>query len=633
MKIWLLRTPVLVLLALLFGWQPSIYGQTAPKAIVLAWDGTVPSYIHDLLREGKLPNLAKLIEGGAVADDVIPVFPSLTAPGFASLWTGAPPRITGISGNRVPREPRDQSTILESSSGFNPSLLRAEPLWMAAQGLGRRVLLSHVPFGGERSEFGVYFQGYAGVFGRDRVVTSRSAMPRSAANWVNLPISDKPPLEIQFTIGASNFFGLLIDDPSEAQPGYDTLLVAGTRDGKNIKARLKGGLAKVGGSVMWSGVIDVKTPNDQRVQTYLRLFELKADGSDFLLYHTMLTRETVSPPYLLTDARAEVGAFIGNGAGQLYTQGALGATIPKGGSGIAEIRYLETVAFAQRQLMQTNSWALKNLPWDLFFAYTPFPDEAEHRWRGYLDPSLSGAARELADRFRPFLEEVYRSCDDFLGLLMANRPENTVLALVSDHGIEGVNKLFAINRVLQKGGLLATDVRGRLDLAKTKALYPSINNGYLLINSTDRKNGIVTREQRTELVGKIRDLLFAIRDGDRQVVTAIYDAETDGEAMGIGGPSGGDIYVDLLPGYEFDATTSAGDFIARREPYGTHAFNSLRPSMRTLMVFNGPGVAAGRKLKDVKIIDFAPTLARLLGIPMPKDATGRVLEEAFSNSR
>src|SRR5829696_2211618 len=79
--------------------------QERPKAIVLAWDGAVPSFLHEMLNRGRLPNLAKLIESGAFADDVVPAMPSKTAVGFASLWTGAPPRVTGISGNRIPRAP------------------------------------------------------------------------------------------------------------------------------------------------------------------------------------------------------------------------------------------------------------------------------------------------------------------------------------------------------------------------------------------------------------------------------------------------------------------------------------------------------------------------------------------------
>src|SRR6266496_3381277 len=66
--------------------------------------------------------------------------------------------------------------------------------------------------------------------------------------------------------------------------------------------------------------------------------------------------------------------------------------------------------------------------------------------------------------------------------------------------------------------------------------------------------------------------------------------------MGIGGESGGDIYVDLLPGYDFDAKLSAGDLITKREPHGMHGFNPRRASMRTLMVLNGPGIQAGQRL-------------------------------------
>ena len=98
---------------------PSAAHGQAAKAIVLAWDGTVSTFVDELARQGKLPNLAKLIAGGAFADDVRPGFPSKTAPGFASLMTGAPPRITGISGNRVPREPRADYTILDSIAGFS----------------------------------------------------------------------------------------------------------------------------------------------------------------------------------------------------------------------------------------------------------------------------------------------------------------------------------------------------------------------------------------------------------------------------------------------------------------------------------------------------------------------------------
>jgi predicted AlkP superfamily phosphohydrolase/phosphomutase len=338
-------------------------------------------------------------------------------------------------------------------------------------------------------------------------------------------------------------------------------------------------------------------------------------------------------PEIIEEASPSIKAFVGNGASVLYLQGTLGAPIFKGGDGAAEIRYLETVTFVQHQLMETARWAIEHLPWDLFITYTPYPDEAEHLWWGYLEPKLSGYRPEIAARLRPFLERVYQTADDFLGLLMNLRPENTIVALVSDHGMDATNKLLAINKALKESGLLTLDERNRVNLAKTKVLYPSINNGYLLINSTEHQNGIVTADEREEIVRRTREALLAIRDGDRPVITDVYDAATDGDTLGIGGDGGGDLYIDLAPGYELDTKINPRDLITTREPHGTHGFNPARPSMHTLMVLNGPGIEAGAQLKNVRIIDFAPTLSRALELPVPREAWGRVIEEALTEPR
>ena len=606
------------------------HGQSA-KAIVLAWDGTVPTFVDELTRQGKLPNLAKLIAGGAFADDVRPGCPSKTAPGFASLMTGAPPRVTGISGNRVPREPRAEYTILDSMAGFSAAPLLAEPIWAAARRAGKKVVISHIPsFAAENSEGTVRLYGYDTITGRDGIVTPRLSKPQPAASWDKLPASDAPALEISFAVAASKFFGLLVDDPADEQIGYDTLLLTRSRNAEDIEVKIKSAAAGATGELFWSGPVEVKTTGERSASVYFRLFELRGDGSDFFLYFTRPARAMVTPEDALEGAGDTVRSFIGNGASILYQQGSFGRTIPSGGSGGAEARYLETVRFAQHQLMETNRWALAHLPWDLFFAYTPFPDESEHLWRGYLDPGLSTYREEVADRLRPFLEQVYKTSDDHLGLFLANRPADTIVAVISDHGMQGANKRFAINRLLQQKGLLAIDAQGRIDLSKTKVLYPSINNGYLLINSIDRKNGIVAAEQRKELLRQLGELLSEVRDSDQPVVKNVYDAEIHGAEMGMGGPSGGDIYIELAPGYDFDPRTTPEPVITQVEPYGSHGASPEQSSMRTLMLFQGPGIAAGRRLQNVRIIDFAPTISGLLGFPAPKNSSGRVLHDVFA---
>ncbi len=103
--------------------------------------------------------------------------------------------------------------------------------------------------------------------------------------------------------------------------------------------------------------------------------------------------------------------------------------------------------------------------------------------------------------------------------------------------------------------------------------------------------------------------------------------------MGIGGDVGGDIYVELAPGYDFDPRIAPGALVSEAPPHGNHGTNPEQAAIRTLMVFNGPGIRSGQKLTNVHIIDFAPTLAWLLDIPKPKDATGRVLFEALDRAR
>jgi predicted AlkP superfamily phosphohydrolase/phosphomutase len=273
---------------------------------------------------------------------------------------------------------------------------------------------------------------------------------------------------------------------------------------------------------------------------------------------------------------------------------------------------------------------MQRLPWELLFTYTPYPDEAEHLWRGFLEPTLPGFRPELAKQLQPLMEEVYRSCDVFLGMLLQSRSAETVIALVSDHGMEGVNRAVRINVALRRAGLLVLDRDGRVDLSKTQALYPSGDNAYVLINTTDRKGGIVALDERARVVERVRDALKEIRDSGRAVVTDVLDAATEGEARGFGGPAGGDIYLDLAPGYDFDPQVRGDAWIVTREPYGSHGFSPARRSMRTIMVFNGPGVAAGQKLAAARAIDFAPTLARLLALDPPRHATGRVLQEVLA---
>lgn len=115
-----------------------------PRVIVLSWDGTPVWLVNKLLAENKLPNLADLRDRGVQAEYSVSNFPDPSTPcGHATLWTGAPSSVHGITGFFMPALPPEEHTILDKQSGFNSYLLKAEPMWIPFLRAGKRVTLVH----------------------------------------------------------------------------------------------------------------------------------------------------------------------------------------------------------------------------------------------------------------------------------------------------------------------------------------------------------------------------------------------------------------------------------------------------------------------------------------------------------
>jgi arylsulfatase A-like enzyme len=47
----------------------------------------------------------------------------------------------------------------------------------------------------------------------------------------------------------------------------------------------------------------------------------------------------------------------------------------------------------------------------------------------------------------------------------------------------------------------------------------------------------------------------------------------------------------------------------------------------------GPEVRSGETVEDARIVDLAPTILHLMGLPVPDDMDGRVLTDVLASSR
>jgi predicted AlkP superfamily pyrophosphatase or phosphodiesterase len=119
--------------------KPSTSGE-APQAvqprrdahvIMISIDGLVPEYYTDSARLGlRVPNLTRMKLGGAYADGVEGVYPSVTYPAHTTLITGVRPAAHGIVQNRIFEAPTAPQTL---EWYWFAEALKAETLWSIAK--------------------------------------------------------------------------------------------------------------------------------------------------------------------------------------------------------------------------------------------------------------------------------------------------------------------------------------------------------------------------------------------------------------------------------------------------------------------------------------------------------------------
>jgi hypothetical protein len=441
-----------------------------------------------------------------------------------------------------------------------------------------------------------------------------------------------PPLESRRAIGGGELFALLVDDPADPVVGYDSCWLTTRRDAAEPFVKLK---PEAPGDMRgWSAPVAMRVGGGLW-SVYFRLFDVGGDGKHFLLYHTAPADPRSNRPEWMPAYYQAGGGHIEGGAAASYATGRLGRTVANGGDGTAEARYLETVPFALQRASFTTSYFMKSHPWDLFMHYLPVPDQAEHMWYGYLVPGTPAYDPAIAEKLRPALTAVFQDVDAYVGALRRAMPADADLVLVSDHGMAPAAWDFRPNVALARAGLLGLDEHGRVDLSRTRALYSFNDGAYIVVNRVGRPGGIVPDAEVPAVLAEVRRALNQVTvktpTGDRPLLSLTTPTPALTASLGIGGPYGGDLYLDLLPGYALAADPRGDALFVPRRPNtsGFHMVDARRADMHAIFYGVGPHFKRGAAIGPVRTIDVAPTIAHLLGIQPPAAATGHVLTEAL----
>ena len=620
------------------------------RAILASFDAMSERRMLETVDPAAVPAFRALFTAGACADGARPAFPSLTSPGHASLWTGTYGDVSDVSANSQPRLPRPANDLRDWISGYSFETLHAEPIWIAAARQGVTVYGHHptqapgVP--GYPSVDGQadpradslralareallsprahVINGYNAQVSEARLLTERNAPPRAARGWRNLDRLGVTvaPREVAWQVseaGTDSLFALLYGTTR-----YTHVLVARTRDAAQgvTAAAAPVETAALPGRALarhFSPPLELPVAGG-RVFARVRLFDVAPDAAHFALFVPELKVVEGNRPEVAAAYDAAVRGWYGNGALWMLERGVLGAPLWKGGDGTAERRYLETAELVTRQFMEGSAWAWRTVRPRLQLDYFPMVDEVDHALLGRVTPGVPGYDATLAARVQAVRERVWQMADMRMAGLRAlvGEDPNAVLFVSGDHGMRATWRTFRPNVALAAAGLFTADSTGRPMLARTRAL--STNGYYVVLNRRAWKHGIVAPAEEAALMAAAERALRAATGPDGQpIVTQVWRA-TDTDTLGLGGPTGGDLYYEVAPGYRLSADAS-GPVASAAEPLAGHGYPSTAPDMQTIFCATGAGVRP-RRTAAARTIDAAPTVSEWLGITAPRDSRG-----------
>jgi predicted AlkP superfamily phosphohydrolase/phosphomutase len=569
------------------------------RVILLSIDAGADWIFDELLARGAAPAFARLADEGAHADAMITVLPTLTAVSHASLWTGAWPRVHGITGNNVPRLPRSAHRVTETQSGFENDGLTAEPLWLATARQGRRAFVAQAtgaaPFTTTMSNdrllmFDTYSTSLLPIeLVEGAVSPDRPYQARLGDQMLTVTAGPGAPLDV--TLG--DFKGTLT-------PG------TGGRFSPPIRITVRG---RVG-------------------YTRLRLIRHSPSTHAFLMLRGRVDELQSNQPARIPEFRAAAGGIVGENITRYYARGRFGPTRAEGGDGTAEELVAQIVEANHEYFAGIVEFAARER-WDLMVLYVSTLDITGHTMVGMMDPANPAYRREVADAIWPVIDRVVSRTVDPLVAALRGRFADANLLVAADHGMEGVSRAFNINAVLRRAGLETLTADGKIDLAHSQAVHLPSTGGAVWLNTTDWKDGIVPPASRESLKRTVAAALLSARDpaNGTAPVRAVFDADVDGEGLGIGGPAGPDLIVDTAAGYVASASLTADADVTSMEAAGSgeHGNAPWHRNLHAIFFAAGPQIDARTNPGIVRTIDIAPTVARLLGIQPPANSAGRVI--------
>ena len=222
-------------------------------------------------------------------------------------------------------------------------------------------------------------------------------------------------------------------------------------------------------------------------------------------------------------------------------------------------------------------------------------------------PNLLLIHLSLADdqqhRFGPASPEGLAAVEDVdqnIGLLVdavraAGIADATTFVVTGDHGFLPLHTQLGANIPLVKAGLIRLDEGG------------NITRWDAVVNASRPFAAVYLKD------AGLKDRVWSILDEEAQRNGRVFRLLSREELDRLGADPEAAFGLEAQPGYTFDDRLT-GPFAEPHGRKGGHGWIPTRPGIETTFIAAGRGIRPGQRLPRVRLVDVAPTVARLLGL-------------------
>lgn len=578
------------------------------KVFVISWDGGQAGLVYDWMANGVLPHFNALAQQGLRAEYAQTVDPSLTASAQNSLSTGSYPSHTGIVSNNF-HNPND--SFYWYRSGFEAALDNAEPVWVSAGRAG--LVTAAIFFIGASLDHPLQTADYTLGYGARDAYSRQEVVRLNPLNepWKGqIPASFSPPYEGSFQIAeVARVHLYALDSQDDGLSNYDTVLLNSTRLAEPATLRLHAG--------QWGSLV---------------LLPKQTAGADFLiqdigwvedslqvtLFHSQVAHNTGAPRAFLEAVNREFGFFPSGPDAYAVEHG-----------WITEAENMVLRERSARWMAEVAAWVYAEYQPDLIFTWQEGFDSAGHAFL-LTDPRQPNYSPERAAQCAKDFQQAARIADQALGILLDPVDwQDTTVLLVADHGMAPIHTTVYVNTLLEQAGLLVLDKRNYVVVEKTSAFAVASGGAvhvYLNLEGHE-KDGSLSPEEYSRVQQKILELLQGLTDpasGAPVFQHVLRQAEL--AALRLEHPNSGDVFAQAYPGYNLDGWRGNDSIFEPATYSGQHGYDSSLPEMQTLFIAAGGGVSpSGLVIPPVRVVDYAPTIAALLGFPPAATVDGTII--------